>query len=549
MRGNHDTAAGVVVCPLPSTSTPNHPKGAWITSERASLRRTRGVGVWSTRRSGPAMELEVEEWLQEEVEGQEQRQPHKGRCFSTARNVEIIGGSATNDLSIGPCLHQATSMVARGVVESWELVERRRMRRKAANLRSGSPGKALAAASMEESDSEEEQNGVQGEELIGGSVAVKVSATLGQAMWETWHRRLAYVVVSTLEVMHKEKCVHGPQLQGDGASVGSSEACMQNKSARFPFPRAEGSAHLPLEVVQMDLVGPMRTEGTGGVLYFLTMVDKWSCLTWARPLSKKSGAAAAIKEDWLQMVEWQVMWLVNVLRSDHGGEFLGAEFTKFLRRNGIRHQLTCPGTPQQNGIAEHANRTIGEAAKTLLGAAGMPYKFWPEAVRHIITVNNRVLTHIGDKHWVPYERWLGKKPSIDMLRVWGCMRLVMVPKEQRHKLEVADEWQHQQPVQIGLRLQEIERSAVEEVQLHLEDLPGSELTSDHSGGAEQQGADPATEDGLEDESAHLDSPSQLKLGATAKVTKRSLERGASPHGQQTATRKKRVASATFKAEV
>ncbi|CAI7749682.1 unnamed protein product [Closterium sp. NIES-54] len=351
---------------------------------------------------------------------------------------------------------------------------------------------------MEESDSEEEQNGVQGEELIGGSVAVKVSATLGQAMWETWHRRLAYVVVSTLEVMHKEKCVHGPQLQGDGASVGSSEACMQNKSARFPFPRAEGSAHLPLEVVQMDLVGPMRTEGTGGVLYFLTMVDKWSCLTWARPLSKKSGAAAAIKEDWLQMVEWQVMWLVNVLRSDHGGEFLGAEFTKFLRRNGIRHQLTCPGTPQQNGIAEHANRTIGEAAKTLLGAAGMPYKFWPEAVRHIITVNNRVLTHIGDNHWVPYERWLGKKPSIDMLR----------------------EWQHQQPVQIGLRLQEIERSAVEEVQLHLEDLPGSELTSDHSGGAEQQGADPATEDGLEDESAHLDSPSQLKLGATAKVTKR-----------------------------
>ncbi|CAI7740829.1 unnamed protein product [Closterium sp. NIES-54] len=439
------------------------------------------------------------------------------------------------------------------------------------------------AASMEESVTEEEQQGVQGEELIGGSAAVKASATSGQADWETWHRRLAHVAASILEVMHKEKCVHGLQLQGDGSHYGSCEACMQNKFARFPFPRVEGSAKAPLEVVHMDPVGPMRTEGTGRVLYFLTMVDEWSHFTWARPLSKKSDAAAAIKEDWLLMVERQAMRLVKVLRSDQGGEFLGAEFTKFLKRNGIRHQLTCPGTPQQNGIAERANRTIGEAAKTLLGAAGMPYKFWPDAVRHVITVKNRVLTHVGDKHWVPYERWLGKKPSIDMLRVWGCMGLVMVPKEQRHKLEVAavwavhlgmapdskgwlmwdpkskrtlvsrdvkfvedamyKDWQQQQQVQIGLRLQEIERSAVEEAQLHLEDLPGSELTSDHSGGGEQQVSGPAREEGLEDESARVDSPSQPEPAANAKVTKRSVQRGVSPHEQQTVTREKRVAAA------
>ncbi|CAI7882717.1 unnamed protein product [Closterium sp. NIES-54] len=389
-------------------------------------------------------------------------------------------------------------------------------------------GKAAAAASMEESVPEEEQQGVQGEELIGGSAAVKASATSGQADWETWHRRLAHVAVSTLEVMHKEKCVHGLQLQRDGAHYGSCEACMQNKFARFSFPRAEGSAKAHLEVVHMDLVGPMRTEGTGGVLYFLTMVDEWSRFTWARPLSKKSDAAAAIKEDWLPTVERQAMRLVK---------------------------LTCPGTPQQNGIAERTNRTIGEAAKTLLGAAGIPYKFWPEAVCHVITVKNRVLTHVGDKHWVPYERWLGKKPSIDMLRVWGCMGLVMVPKEQRHKLEVAamwavhlgmapdskgwlmwdpkskrmlvsrdvkfvedvmyKDWQQQQQVQIGLRLQEIERSA--------------------------QVSGPVAEEGLGDESARVDSPSQPEPAATAKVTKRSVQRGASPHGQQIATREKRVA--------
>ncbi|CAI7874229.1 unnamed protein product [Closterium sp. NIES-53] len=308
-----------------------------------------------------------------------------------------------------------------------------------------------------------EQQGVQREELIGGSAAVKASATSGQEDWETWHRWLAHVAVSTLEVMHKEKCVHGLQLQGDGAHYGNCEACMQNKFARFPFPHAQGSAKAPLEVVHMDLVGPMRTEGTGGVLYFLTMVDEWSRFMWARPLSKTSDAAATIKEDWLPMVEWQSMRLVKVLRSDRGGEFLGAEFTKFLKRNGIRHQLTCPGIPQQNGIAECANRTIGKAAKTLLGAAGMPYKFWPEAVRHIITVKNRVLTH------------------------------------------------------------EMERSALEEVHLHLEDFHGSELTSEHSGGGEQQ------------VSGH-------RACCNCQGHQEGVQRGASPHGQQTATREKRLAA-------
>ncbi|CAI7878909.1 unnamed protein product [Closterium sp. NIES-54] len=106
------------------------------------------------------------------------------------------------------------------------------------------------------------------------------------------------------------------------------------------------------------------------------------------------------------------------------------------------------------------------------------------------------------------------------------------------------DWQQQQQqVWIDLRLQEIEPSAVEEVQLHLEDLPGSELTSDHSGGGEQHVSGLAAEEGLEDESARVDSPSLPEPAATAKVTKRSVQRGASPHGQQIAAREKRVAAA------
>ncbi|GJP54443.1 hypothetical protein CLOM_g13532 [Closterium sp. NIES-68] len=439
---------------------------------------------------------------------------------------------------------------------------------------------AAVEGAMDDEDHEECDEGLIA--AAGASAAVKASATSGQASWETWHRRLAHVAVSTLEVMAREQSVQGLRLHGGNADSRDCEVCMQSKFARFPFHRVDGSAKAPLEVVHMDLVGPMRTEGIGGAMYFLTLVDDWSRFTWARPLSKKSDAAAAIKEDWLPMVERQSQRLVKVLRSDRGGEFLGADFTAWLKKNGIRHQLTCPGTPQQNGIAERANRTIGEAAKALLRDAGLPYKFWPEAVRQVVTVKNRVLTHVGEQHWVPYERWLGKKPLVDMLRVWGCMGLVMVPKEQRHKLEVAtvwavhlgmapdskgwlmwdprskktivsrdvkfvenvmyNDWQQQQQVQIGLRLQELQRSAVEEVQPHLDDRPGSELTSDHSGGVEQPTVGDEPEEGLEDESTRVDSPSVPMTSPPARVTKRSAQRGASTQMQQSTTREKRAAA-------
>ncbi|CAI7795975.1 unnamed protein product [Closterium sp. NIES-54] len=53
---------------------------------------------------------------------------------------------------------------------------------------------------------------------------------------------------------------------------------------------------------------------------------------------------------------------------------------------------------------------------------------------------NHVLTHVGGQHWVPMEKWSGKKPLVDMIRVFGCMGLVHVPKEKHDKLQAAAVW-------------------------------------------------------------------------------------------------------------
>ncbi|CAI7846517.1 unnamed protein product [Closterium sp. NIES-54] len=59
---------------------------------------------------------------------------------------------------------------------------------------------------------------------------------------------------------------------------------------------------------------------------------------------------------------------------------------------------------------------------------------------HASVIKNHELTHVGGQHWVPMEKWSGKKPLVDMLCVFGCMGLVHVPKEKHDKLQAAALW-------------------------------------------------------------------------------------------------------------
>ncbi|CAI7773943.1 unnamed protein product, partial [Closterium sp. NIES-54] len=163
-------------------------------------------------------------------------------------------------------------------------------------------------------------------------------------------------------------------------------------------------------------------------------------LMWAYPLKQKDHAASTIKEDWLPFVEKQAECVVKRIRTDRGGEFLGAETTAWLKKQGIQRELTTAYSPQSNGVAERANRTILEIARALLIESGVGNFMWPHAVRHATVARNRVLTKVGNESWVPLERWLGRKPPVDMLRVFGCMAVAHVPKKYRSKLGASAIW-------------------------------------------------------------------------------------------------------------
>ena len=78
----------------------------------------------------------------------------------------------------------------------------------------------------------------------------------------------------------------------------------------------------------------------------------------------------------------------------------------------ILRQFSVARTPQQNGIAERRNKTLIEAARTILSESKLPTNFWAEAVNTTCFVQNRSKV-VKPHNKTPYELLHGRKPMID----------------------------------------------------------------------------------------------------------------------------------------
>ncbi|KAG6506552.1 hypothetical protein ZIOFF_031876 [Zingiber officinale] len=82
-----------------------------------------------------------------------------------------------------------------------------------------------------------------------------------------------------------------------------------------------------------------------------------------------------------------------------------------------------PYTPRQNGVVECRNRTVMAMARSLLKGAHMSTRFWGEAVRHVVYLLNCLPTKV-QRECIPFEAWIGRKPHLAHLRVFGCVAYV-----------------------------------------------------------------------------------------------------------------------------
>ncbi|CAI7751870.1 unnamed protein product [Closterium sp. NIES-54] len=148
------------------------------------------------------------------------------------------------------------------------------------------------------------------------------------------------------------------------------------------------------------------------------------------PVAKKSNVLWEFQK-WLVMVERQAKKSVLMFRSDRGGEFLGNEFTNFVDGKGIVHDLTCPYTPHQNGMAEWEMRTAVKSVRTMLLHMGVQHHWWHLTLRQAVWVCNGLERSTTPPGKTPYQLLTGKKPDLTLARVWGCMVQFMVPEQQR----------------------------------------------------------------------------------------------------------------------
>ena len=91
---------------------------------------------------------------------------------------------------------------------------------------------------------------------------------------------------------------------------------------------------------------------------------------------------------YLERAEKETGKRLKCLRSNRGGEFISNEFNKFCIERGIKRQVSAPGTPEKNGIAERRNKFIMDCARTLMIEKNISIKYWKEAINTVVHTLN-----------------------------------------------------------------------------------------------------------------------------------------------------------------
>ena len=115
----------------------------------------------------------------------------------------------------------------------------------------------------------------------------------------------------------------------------------------------------------MDLFGPTKTKSLNKNRYVFVLVDNFSRFTWIFFLEHIDQAFSHFNV-FRKRVENKKGFSILRIRSDRGGEFINHSFITYCEENGIRHELSCPRTPQQNRVVERKNRTLQEMARIMI---------------------------------------------------------------------------------------------------------------------------------------------------------------------------------------
>jgi hypothetical protein len=257
-----------------------------------------------------------------------------------------------------------------------------------------------------------------------------------------WHKRLGHTNDAYLDYMVKENYID--QNRHDNSYC---RTCIMEKGDHLPIPKISDSIYNnPLDLVYFDTV-TINEPNHLNTKYFITFTDAFSKYSVVYLMKHKDESFQKYK---MFERETENLFSTNIklIQCDNAKEFPGAdlqldhtgegvnhhrEWTQHLGEKGTRIRFSTPYEHYQNGSAEIVNKIIENRARCLLKGAHVPMEFWPNAIETAVYLKNLSPIKSKGTMFIPYERWFGKKPTYQHLRVWGCDAYSTIPKEIQKK--------------------------------------------------------------------------------------------------------------------
>jgi transposase InsO family protein len=207
-----------------------------------------------------------------------------------------------------------------------------------------------------------------------------------------WHHRLAHVGMKNLYKLLKGEHISVlTNVQFEKDRVCSTCQVGKQVGAHHPHKNIM-TTDMPLELLHMDLFGPIAYISIGGGKYCLVIVDDYSRFTWVFFLQEKCQTQETLK-GFLTRAQNEFGFRIKKISSDNGTEFVNSQIEGFLEDEGIKHEFSSRYTPQQNGVVERKNRTLLDMERTMLDEYKTPDRFWDEAINTVCYSINWLYLH------------------------------------------------------------------------------------------------------------------------------------------------------------
>ncbi|GJU31285.1 retrovirus-related pol polyprotein from transposon TNT 1-94 [Tanacetum coccineum] len=204
-----------------------------------------------------------------------------------------------------------------------------------------------------------------------------------------WHKRLAHLNFKTINKLAKQNLVVGLPLLVYSKDKPCS-SCEKGKHHRASFKTKQTfSIKKCLHLLHMDLFGPVTPRSINHEKYTLVIIDEYS---------------------------------------------RNSILVKFYNEKGISQNFSSPYTPEQNGFAERKNRTLIEAARTMLLGSVFSKQYWTKTVVTACYTQNRS-TIVKRYLKTPYEIFHKRIPNISFLHVFGCLVYIHNHKDHLGKFD------------------------------------------------------------------------------------------------------------------